>query len=467
MGSIPHETTLDDGPTRSIREVHGTPFLFVHIEGDRPACGSARYCLKGVSTVLLGRGERRCAELDRTRSSLVVRLPAAAMSSLHARLEQTQGEWRIADQKSRNGTFVNGARVDETSLGDSDLIETGRCILSVRWLVHPPDADLGDCESDDLWRTCTGLATLDPHFGAQLAQLVRVATTNIPVLVLGETGTGKELMARAIHESSGRSGPFVAVNCSAIPRGLVEATLFGHMRGAFSGALRDEPGFVRSAHQGTLLLDEIGDLPPAAQGALLRVLQEREVVPVGSTRAVPVDTRTVAATLRPLRELVASGTFRPDLLARLQGFALTIPPLRERKLDLGHLVATIVRRAVPERAASIRMSPSVLRALFAYAWPHNIRELEQALVTALALAPDGVVRSEHLGAALPATTTLASSSVTQEPTEPELRAKLEAALSEHDGNVRAVARVVGKAPTQVYRWLRRFGLDPERFRRKP
>src|SRR5262249_24796529 len=154
----------------------------------------------------------------------------------------------------------------------------------------------------------------------QLAALARIASMPIPVLLLGESGTGKEVLARAVHTLSGRSGAFVAVNCGGLSASLIESQLFGHVKGSFTGAGRDEPGLVRAADRGTLFLDEIGDLPLAAQAALLRVLQEREVVPVGGARPVAVDLRVVAATHRPLEKMAAKGDFRADLLARLSGY---------------------------------------------------------------------------------------------------------------------------------------------------
>src|SRR5262249_4252107 len=161
----------------------------------------------------------------------------------------------------------------------------------------------------------------------------------LSILLLGETGTGKEVLARSLHALSQRPGPFIAVNCGAIPENLVEGQLFGHVRGAFSGALKDEPGLVRAAQGGTLLLDEIGDLPASSQAALLRVLQESEVRPVGSTQTVKVDVRIIAATHRPLESLIKGNAFRHDLYARLAGFRFELAPLRKRKVDLGLLIA--------------------------------------------------------------------------------------------------------------------------------
>jgi transcriptional regulator with PAS, ATPase and Fis domain len=282
---------------------------------------------------------------------------------------------------------------------------------------------------------------------------------------LGETGTGKELLARALHSDSKRTGPFVAVNCGALPSALVESLLFGHVRGSFSGAVRDEVGLIRSAEKGTLFLDEIGDFPLPAQASLLRVLQEREVLPVGGTRAARVDLRVVCATHRELDACVTAGSFRADLLARLDGFRRTIPPLRDRREDLGLLVATLLSKLVPGNENAVSFEPSAARALASYDWPGNVRELEQTLSRALALHPDGCIGRLALGL----NPRLASphqenrDRVFNEQ-ETQLRARLRDELGRYQGNVSQVARAMGKARTQVQRWIRRFGLDPEAYR---
>src|SRR5262249_27731601 len=196
--------------------------------------------------------------------------------------------------------------------------------------------------------------------------------TPLSVLLFGETGTGKEVLAGAIHRTSARTGAFVAANCGALPAALVESQLFGHVRGAFTGAVRDGPGFVRAADRGTLFLDEIGDLAPPAQAALLRVLEEYEVVPVGTTRAVHVDVRVIAATHRPLDQMAERGEFRQDLYARLAGFVQRIPPLRERREDLGLLVGGVLGRNPPRRP-HVRLRPGGGPDFFRPPRPPNVR----------------------------------------------------------------------------------------------
>jgi len=229
----------------------------------------------------------------------------------------------------------------------------------------------------------------------------RAAPTDLTVLVQGESGTGKEVLARAIHRLSARKdGPFVPVNCAAIPEGLLESELFGHERGAFTGAVRARPGRFELAKEGTLFLDEIGDMPPSMQAKILRVLQEREFERVGGTRTMTADVRVIAATHRDLEAAVAQGTFRQDLFYRLQGVGIGLPPLRERVDDLPLLATHLLERAAQRlnRQPAV-LSPEALRCLWTYAWPGNVRELQQLLEGAMVLS-DGVIRPEHLPAAV-------------------------------------------------------------------
>jgi len=289
------------------------------------------------------------------------------------------------------------------------------------------------------------------------------------VLVRGETGTGKELVARAVHALSGRRGDFVPVNCGALPDTLVETELFGYRKGAFSGALEDRKGLVRSADGGTLFLDEIGDLELTSQAALLRVLQEREVTPVGSTKAIQVDVQLVAATHQDLDAMVEVGKFRPDLLGRVAGWMIVLPPLRERLEDLGLLIAALLERQLEARAAEVTISAEACRAMFDYGWPLNIRELGKTLLAAVALS-GGAIELEHMPEELrksvgaldpgapPAGTPLTSA-------DERLKTDLLALCTEHQGNVSAVARAMGKERVQIRRWAKRFGINLDSFRK--
>jgi two-component system, NtrC family, response regulator AtoC len=233
----------------------------------------------------------------------------------------------------------------------------------------------------------------------RLYELVgRVASTTAPVLIEGETGTGKELVARAIHrESERRTGPFVAVNCGAIPVNLVESTLFGHERGAFTGAQRRHAGYFESASPGTLFLDEVGELPAAVQSALLRVLDRRRIRRVGSTVELEVNVRIVAATHRDLEALVESGEFRQDLLYRLNTHKLEVPPLRERPLDIEPLVEHFLERAARDNGLPrLEIDEAAMAALCGYGWPGNVRELRNVMERAVIVAEESRVTSEEL-----------------------------------------------------------------------
>jgi transcriptional regulator with AAA-type ATPase domain len=447
------------------------PLLVIALECSRPAALSARHLLTGVDLVLLGRGGERSFERRRAVSSeLAIRIPDRWMSSNHARIERSFGRWVLEDARSKNGTLVNGAPVERAVLRDGDLIELGHTLVLFRDSLsvgdgEPPDLDLG---LETLPARPPGTTTLVPPLARQLERLHRVADSTIPVLVHGESGTGKELLARAVHALSGRRGEFVAVNCGAIPANLVESELFGHKKGAFSGAGEERPGLVRAADGGTLFLDEIGDLPGSSQAALLRVLQEREVLPVGGTRPVKVDVRLVCATHRDLEGMVTTGEFRHDLYARVVGFRMDVPPLRERREDLGLLVGVLLGRRLGDLAAHPGFEPEAARLIFSYSWPLNVRELENCLQTASVLAGSEPIAVEHLPPTLRGARAAPAPARPAEPAlgdeDRALRDNLLAKLREHRGNISAVARDLGKDRKQIQRWLKRFGLAPDVYR---
>jgi DNA-binding NtrC family response regulator len=232
-----------------------------------------------------------------------------------------------------------------------------------------------------------------------LKRIGRVAPADTTVLILGESGTGKELVARALHEQSNRAaGPLISVNCAAIPDTLIESELFGHEKGAFTGANAMRKGLVEAADGGTLFLDEIGELPLEAQARLLRLLQEKEVRRVGAVESRRVDVRVCAATHRDLKALVANGLFREDLFYRLNVFELRLPPLRERGEDVIELASTLLERACRKLSRDeLRFGDAALRAIRDWHWPGNVRELENAIERAAILCEDGTITPEHLG----------------------------------------------------------------------
>ncbi len=223
-----------------------------------------------------------------------------------------------------------------------------------------------------------------------------VAPTRATVLITGESGTGKEVIARQVHEQSGRKGAFVAVNCGAIPQDLLESELFGHERGAFTGAVSSRTGRFELANAGTLFLDEIGDMPPAMQVKLLRVLQERVIERLGSTKSIPIDVRLIAATHRDLPMRIEEGSFREDLYYRLSVFPIEIPPLRDRRDDIAPLVDEMIDRVRRNNGVGVRLADNAMRFLLEYAWPGNVRELSNLIERLAVVHPNGLIDESDL-----------------------------------------------------------------------
>jgi DNA-binding NtrC family response regulator len=470
-GPVSSETHDDSNCSTRDAEPRREPQLVDALECDRPLAGSARFSLAGVNEVLLGRGPDRTGirTTDHGYTTLHVRLPARSMSSTHARLVRVHESWVLEDANSRNGSFVNGQRVPRCALRNGDIVDVGHALLLVRDAMEMMDAP-ADVDARELQGEPLGFRTIIPRLRAELATLRRLAPTRVPILLLGDTGTGKEAITRGVHAISRRTGPLVAINCGALPQSLVEGQLFGHAKGAFSGATRDEPGFVRSAHRGTLLLDEVGELPKQSQTTLLRVLQEGEVIPIGSSRVTKVDIRVLSATHRSLAG--DDSGFRPDLFARLAGFTFRLPSLAERIEDLGVAVADIL--ANHGGCDAVTLTRDLGRRLLQHRWPLNFRELQQSLCAALALTNDGALRTSHFPAlhAAAAGGPLAPSPRTAVPApvrsdeDERLRMVVIAHLREHQGNLRAVTRAMGKAPMQIHRWIKRFGIDPKAYRNR-
>jgi transcriptional regulator with PAS, ATPase and Fis domain len=444
------ERAILDTRTLSIDEsVHAqlqrVDHLYVVIAGGKPG-GGARWSLANIDQIEIGRGARRSVRRDGR--TLRIEVPDPWMSSSHLRFERDRAHWLAVDAGSRNGILVNGAKQDRAIVADHDVIEAGRSFFMLR-PSEPASAPVLELPAKP---TAGGLVTLDPALAHAFEELARIAASGVPVLIGGPTGSGKERVASGIHAMSDRKGAFVPVNCGALPVGLVESELFGHKKGAFSGAIADATGLVAASSGGTLFLDEIGDLPAAAQAALLRVLEEHEVRAVGATSTTAVDLRVVAATHRDLDALIEDGNFREDLLARLAGFELGLPPLVDRRVDFGAMLAEIAPDATFAAAA--------IRALLAYTWPRNVRELVRATERAAALAGGGEIGAAHLPEEV------ASAKFTTPALAPTdaRRDELVALLEKHHGNVSKVAADIGRVRQQVQRWLKRYGLDPERYR---
>ncbi len=398
-------------------------------------------------------------------ASADVVLPVSAVSRKHAEIRLSGGEWKLRDLGSTNGTLLDGRRVDEATLETNAEVRIGDAIFKFvergapEYAAYVIDGTMAQGQERRCQKPTTlvgGLAMDDVA-----AALERIGATGLSVLLLGESGTGKEVAARELHERSGRRGAFSAVNCAALPENLIESELFGYKRGAFSGADRDKQGLIQAADGGTLLLDEIGDMPLSAQAKLLRVLQSREVMPIGATRPEPVDVRVVAATHRDLIRLEKEGKFRRDLYARLSEFPVLLPPLRDRKEDLYLLTRTFLARY---GRADLAVSFPFLAGLLHHDWPYNVRELEAAIKRAIALVDGPTLEEAHLpGSVREAILDYARDSSAERdsaPSEEELRAL----LGRERGNVAAVGRQLGKARMQIHRWMDRYGIDIAEYR---
>lgn len=420
-----------------------------HAEGSQSSKAEGHLCVAYSPDVLLV-GQRvalptdgRPLSVGRDVSSQDLRINDQWMSRVHFRIafNRHQSAFLLGDAQSRNGSRVNGERVETTSLDSGDVIRGGDTLF-----VFERNDPLEELESHS----------------------AQAATSPFPILITGETGVGKERLANRIHAASGRSGPLVAVNCAALPKDLVAAELFGHTRGAFSGAQTRREGLVMRAQGGTLFLDEIGDLPLEQQPALLRVLQERKVRPVGSDDEIPVDIHLVAATNVNVQLAIEQGRFREDLYARLAHIQLHIPPLRELR---SHILP-IVREILKDHGRQLTFDADAAECLILHSWPRNVRDLQALTHNLVVFAASEVVSLSKLGniwpglSQNPASTSNSSSAGTRSEQGSDViaRSTLRALLEAHKGNVAAVTKAAGVHRTQIYRWLANYGLDPRDFR---
>jgi transcriptional regulator with AAA-type ATPase domain len=383
------------------------------------------------------------------------------VSRAHAEIRCDGQTVLLSDAGSANGTFVNGKRIKDRQLRPRDVIRLGDWIGVVI-------ADADPAGGFGSFGTLAPGLFAGPDLAAALAtaRAAAAADARLPIVLEGETGTGKERVARAIHLWSGRPGPFVAINAAAIPETLAEAELFGHRKGAFSGADRAGPGYFRAATGGTLLIDEIVELPPAIQPKLLRCLEDREVVPLGETTPVPVDVRVVVAAQIPLAEALREQRLRPDLVARLDGLTVRLPPLRERIRELPFLFVRLLEGHIDGPLP--RISARLIERLCLHDWPFNVRELERLAGTIAALhGRDPVLRRAHLPAHLRsarATEAVALATAGAEEAVPSLES-LAATLRLFRGNVARAAAAMGISRQRAYRLMETTGeLNPARFR---
>jgi two-component system, NtrC family, response regulator AtoC len=338
--------------------------------------------------------------LDHGSTSVVGREPPceivvrdASISRRHARFSIVEGAVWVEDLDSRNGTLLRGQRVERVRLEPGDEVQVGTVRLVLAATLsreQAPEAgrpEGGGIEAGGIEAARSGHVIRNALMQKLYADVDRVSRTNVPVLVLGETGSGKEHVANALHQRGRPTGPFVVANCAAIPPSLFEATLFGHERGAFTGAVKQTLGLFERAHGGTLFLDEIGELASTQQAALLRAIETRRITRVGASSEVAVDVRLIAATHCDLEAMTADGIFRQDLYFRLNGVKFLVPPLRERTDEIEPLVRLFIERARSDWGVTVRdIAADALNVLGGYAWPGNIRQLHHAVERAALLS---------------------------------------------------------------------------------
>ena len=382
---------------------------------------------------------------------------AVSRKHVHITWHQQHGLAELEDLKSKNGTFVNGLRTARRYLEIGDVVRIGDTLMLVR-----EGGEAGDAHDP-----VPGMVGRSAAMMAAKARLAMAARGGLPVLILGETGSGKELAARAVHELSERGGEFEPMNCSAVPEQLFESVFFGHRRGAFTGATDDSKGILRQCDKGTVFLDEIGELPPAAQPKLLRFLEDGMIRPVGETRQKKVDVRVVAATNAELPRLEAEGKFRADLLARLETIVVHLPSLAERKEDVLPLLRHFSAAAGFEH---VEIEPDAAEALLVAPWKRNVRGLKALVDERAQMAWPGEVRNDgavslavedlprELGQPVLERSTAPVPPVIARQTRPS-KEELARMLEQHGRNINLVALAYGKDRKQIYRWMEFHGIE--------
>ena len=428
-------------------------------------------CVSGPEAGASWTMERDVIHIGSNKTADIV-LTDPTVSRRHAEIRRGRDGVLLRDLGSMNGTFVGQVRAKEVYLGTDTLFRVGRTELS----FTPADEviDVEPSQADHFENLVGNSVAMREVFGL----LERVAPTDLTVLITGETGTGKELASRAVHTRSKRGdGPLVVFDCGAAPENLIESELFGHNRGAFTGAIEARPGVFEMAHGGTIFLDEIGELPLELQPKLLRVLEQREVRRVGANKTKPIDVRVVAATNRNLREEVDRGRFREDLYYRLAVVEMGMPPLRDRTEDLPMLALQLLERS-PHNGAVKTIDPAVLEVFAAYHWPGNVRELSNVIERALPFS-DGTtislsalpesMRPSRAGLPTPSSSPAVSPSQETDATLPFKDAKdqlinaferqyLVDLLDRYDGNVSKAARAADMDRKSITRLMKKHNI---------
>ncbi|MEJ7728392.1 MAG: sigma 54-interacting transcriptional regulator [Polyangiaceae bacterium] len=425
----------------------------------------------GESTRVITLDEGQEVVAGRSRQAAIV-IEHERVSRNHAAFVRRGGEVFVRDLGSRHGTLIGGRllRSGEAALGGGDLVRVGAVEILVATASEGGGAYAA--EGDPVTVGTDELVVADPKSAEVVAMARRLARAPSTVLLLGNTGVGKEVLARLIHRWSPRAGgPYVRINCAAIPETLLESELFGHERGAFTGADRRKIGQIEAASGGSLLLDEIAELSRSAQAKLLGVLENRTVTRVAATTETAVDVRLIAATHRDLRDEVAAGRFREDLYYRISTFTLRIPPLAERAAEIEPLAAVFARRfAQMLDQPNPRLSPATMAVLRAHAWPGNVRELRNAIEHAVVLAERGVIEPHHLPEAVRAPSsgddaaapTAGNEAAMRDQIEAMERRAIEKALGAEGGNQTRAARLLGISRRALTYKLAKYGFGRRR-----
>ena len=428
----------------------------------------------GQKEVKIGRG--READLQ---------LPDPSVSRLHAKVFRVGQQYFLADLRSRNGTRADGKRITQLALEDGRMFQVGPFRIHFHRTVTGIDAgeeptvppgmapaltDSVETEpvrspkrpATDTVEAPFGLIGGSAHVRKLVATIRRVAASDVPVLIEGETGSGKELVARGVHDASGRrERPFIVVNCGAISPELIESELFGHERGAFTGATAQRKGAFELANNGTIFLDEIGELPLSLQPKLLRVLEQKEVKRVGANDLLPTDVRILAATNRNLREEVARKAFREDLYFRIGALTVSIPPLRDRREDVAPIAHHFLSGMRSNGAGSVPgLSPAALDALISHDWPGNVRELRNAVQRAVVMAEGAELTGPDFSflrrPAEPGDEPESPSGLSR--WEQAERTNILCELTRQMGNKTKTARELGIAKSTLFEKLKKYGI---------
>jgi DNA-binding NtrC family response regulator len=448
--------------------------------GGAPPLGAGRIVTIGAAGLLAGRNAETEGDVTGWR------LTHRRASGKHARIQRHGNLCILEDLGSTNGTLRNGVMVrGPTPLADGDFLYLGAHAAVFRWLSAEDQTALSESAQNPMGPTITA----SPATAAGEVKLRRMARSEHEILLVGETGVGKEVYAEAIHKASARTGPLVAVNCAALPGDLIESELFGYVRGAHSQATQSKRGLIEEAEGGTLFLDELGDMPQTAQAKLLRFLQSREIVPLGATRGRRMDVRVLAATSRPGGGNGSPG-LREDLVGRMGAAAFTLPPLRARREDLGALMSFFLTNG--HRVPSKPLDPVLFLALCLHPWQRNVRELKKVIETAVLLGENAAELGlshvpEEIAALVTeygtAPTRISTSAPPVEDDEGEEvdlpsggrvrrrsprpmpnKEALEAMLTKHQGNLSEVARELDRHWKVIKRAVDQHGIDVDSFR---